>query len=481
MTDVKGILQEDMPSNLPNFMTEYLVDVPANNAFTRQYAIESLGEDPKLVNRIFDEIQELQVRDLMNSVYSIDDPVNRSMLNPKINIDKMLVNADGSPKTIRQLLDDAATPEQARFILDSFNRPIRSGSAQQAGLNYNSKFSDFDGMTASEISKEKFKHPIILSGRDQFGAPRYSNVSFTKPGEPLYLSGSHSKYSNKEFSKEYFEELDKLAADFAASNPNLNNPYDYFKKQIDSLKRPNFQAVTKNTGGMNYWDLPVTRTAAGQIDTVGGLKALDALNFTEDTSKALADNMIKFLRTKYPNVNANSFGKIIQNVRNLYLQPNSATAELSRLIKEFGMDLDNVLGSGRNAYSDELTAKEEFYQFLNDEGYDVIPHTGGQMLGGAQHHAFNFLSPEKLPPANYIGGNPIADISSLANAMQRQKAIQWREVNHNPLLDIPYAQQIEEMRLAELMNKAKNKARLAGTAGIQSMLVGSANNTARNR
>lgn len=481
LTDVKGILQDDMPSNLPSFMTEYLVDVPANNPYTRQYAADILGQDSKLVDKAFDEIRDLQVRDLMDSVYSIDDPVNRSMFNPKVNIDKMLVNADGSPKTIRQLLDGAATPEQARFILDNFNRPIRSGSAEQASLDYfGTKFSDFDGIKASQISKEKFKHPIILNGRDQFGTPRYSDVSFTKPGEPLYLSGAHSKYSNKTFSKEYYEKLDKLAADFAADNPNLDNPYDYFKKQIDSLHRPNFQAAIKNPGGMNYWDLPVTRTAAGQIDTVGGLKALDALNFTEDTSKAIADNMIEFLRTKHPNVNANAFGKLIQKARNLHLQPDSATAELSRVVRDFGMELDDVLGRGDPhflAYSDELTGKEEFYQFLNDAGYDVIPHTGGQMLGGAQHEAFNFLSPEKLPPANYIGGNSIADIRSLANAMQRQKAIQWREVAHNPLLDLPYAKQIAQQDAVNFRNKAK----VAGLAGIKSMLVGSANNAARNR
>jgi hypothetical protein len=488
MDDVKDVIQEDMPSNLPNFMTEYLLDVPANNPATRAYAQNLIGGEPRFVNGILDEIRRLQTNDFMESVYSVDDFVDTSMFNPKSASSKlgpMLVKEDGSPKTVRELLDQARTPEEARMFLNDFNRPVRAGSREQGGVNIfdvKSRFDDYAGRQASQVSRETFKHPVIFDGRDQYGVPKFTNRSFTKPGQPLYLQGSFSKYTNQPFSENYYKQIDELAAKYAAENPYVNNPYSFFKDNTAfPLRMPNFQAVTKNPGGMNYWDLPVTRTQSGQIDTVGGLKALDALNFTEETSNALADNMIKFLRDKYPNVNSNSLGQLIQNARNLHLNPDSATPELSRLLRDFGSQLDNILGTGRTAYGDQLTGKEEFYQFLADEGYGVIPHTGGQTLGGETHQAFNFLKPEELPSANYLGGNPIANVSSLANAMQRQKAIQWREVNHNPLLDVPYAQQIEEMRLAELMNKAKNKARLAGTAGIQSMLVGSANNTARNR
>jgi hypothetical protein len=489
MDDVKDILEADMPSNLPNFMTDYLLDVPANNPALREYATNLVGGNKSNLDRVLAEIRQLQTDDLMNSVYSIDDPVDLSMFDPKTRTAKLglrMVNEDGSAKTIRQLLDEARTPTEARMYLNDFNRPVRAGARESGGVNIMdsqtpTRFSDFDGMQAAQISKETFKHPIIFEGLDENGLPRYSKVSFTKPGQPTYLRGSFSKYTNRPFSKEYFEEIDRLSAKFEAENPYVSNPYAIYKEEANfALKHPNFRAVTKNPGGMNYWDLPVTRTPSGQIDTVGGLKALDALNFTQETSEAIANSMVNFLSTKYPNININSYAPLIDAAERLHLNPDSATPEFSRLIRQFGMKLDSDLASSANAHSEELTSLENFYQFLADEGYGVIPHTGGQTLGGETHQAFNFLKPEQLPASQYVGGDPIADVSSLANAMQRQKAIQWREANHNPLLDVPYAQQIEEMRLAELMNKAKNKARLAGTAGIQSMLVGSANNMGRN-
>ena len=446
------------------------------------------------------EIRQLQLDDFKNQYVGLNARANTIPFSPN----SPYYGQDFGKITVKELLDSVDTPEEAMSIIEDSLRPIvfkrdplsaknklsQKLGAREYSLDYDTK----EAMLNEEIT---FRHPIVRGPKGS-----YTKTAVVDPFSALYLSRNNLRPETMPFSQGYYDKLDNLAAKFKAEKIeetiagwtrmgrtpdqialsmdedyfaylDKTNPYTYVKTKS---QQPKFQMGTTNTGGQNYWDLPITQNADGSIEFVGDLKAIDVTTAggSKETFENLANEWKDFIYQNYPDLSNNQgVNNLLTALRDLhksstktrgYFQiQNDLTALLNQEVVNTGTAVDSF---------GDLVPKELFYNHLADRGYGVIPHTGGEIMGGDQHLAMNFLKPELLPSAQYTGpaGNQFDD--ALAR-LARARATQMRYVKSNST-----GQEFGDFLNKQKLTEAAKQARLAG---IQSMLVGSANNTARNR
>jgi hypothetical protein len=310
------------------------------------------------------------------------------------------------------------------------------------------------------------------------------------PDTGLYLHGREAINATQPFSPEYYARLRELADEswaaalqdvksrfpdlsdseqialaksFATNaDANANNVYASFAQ---NPAKPSFRRSMRNFPGQNYWDLPIKRNERGVIESIGDFRAIDIDSADQETFDALADNIDAFLRQEYSNQYTPYLEDLVNQIRRL---PNSETRTLdySRLQNE----IDNSLKNFDVDYNQELTPKERMYEYIQEQGYGVIPHSGGQVTGGQPHLAINILKPDQLPPSQYLEGG-MSNYEELLGSIARQKAIQLREV-----MSQGTGRELTGYLAQERMNKrlmdAARAARLAPLAGAPRQATG---------
>jgi len=448
---------------------------------------------------IGEEIRKAQLDDFRNQFVGL----NSRASNIPFRTDSPYYGQDFGDMTVKELLDSVATKEEALAIINDSIRPIVfEQNPQNAFESMLKKFGNRNvdyGMKEAALNQEiRFKHPVVRGAKGS-----YSKTAVVDPNSGLYLSPNNNfRPAEMPFSEGYYQQIDNLSAQWKAdtikriqdqmkgwkNTPEQIalhmddaffqyldevNPYNYFKNRD---LQPKFQMGTPNVGGQNYWDLPVVKDSDGVIQSVGDLKAMDirTAGGSKEMFENLADEWKDFIYQNYPQLsNDQGVNTQLDALRNLHTSSaktkgyHNIQNELSALLAQ----ANSEAGIATDIFGD-LTPKEQFYDYLTDSGYGVIPHTGGEIMGGdVQHLSLNVLKPELLPPSSYV--SPGVNFDEHLSRLARARAMQMRYAKSNST-----GREFGDFLNKQKLSEAGKQARLAG---IQSMLVGSANNTARNR
>jgi hypothetical protein len=498
---LEAIAKNSYPSSV---MPENFVDqlFPGYGIYDQAFTSPSNLPSGMSYSDIGREIRELQLNDFKNQYVGLNARANSIPFNSN----SPYYGQDFGNMTVKELLDSVDTPEEARAIIQDSLRPIVFKRDPESAVNrlnqklgdkqYSTSYDKKEAMLNEEIT---FRHPVVKGPQGT-----YTKNAVVDPYSGLYLSGDNLIPETMPFSQGYFNQLDNLAAQYKVQKINehrdmlrrfgrtpdeieqaftpdffdsidKDNPYLYVKNQgLD----PKFQMGTTNVGGQNYWDLPITQNADGSIEFVGDLKAIDIRTSggSKETFENLANEWKDFIYQNYPGLaNDQAVNNLLAQLKDLYKSSSKTKGyfhvqnDLTGLINQEAMNLRGTAFHPDN----DLMPKEEFYDFLANRGYGVIPHTGGEIMSGdVQHLAMNFLKPEALPSSEYVAGAGTAFSDPLAR-LARARAMQTRYAKSNST----------GREFGDFLNKQKltEAAKQARLAGIQSMLVGSANNTARNR
>lgn len=450
------------------------------------------GEDVNFP-QIAEEIRGIQLDDFKNQFVGLNSSANSI----PFRAGSPFKGQDFGNMTVKELLDSAATKEEALAIINDSTRPIvfefsPSQSFGQMTRRMGNRNLDYRTREAMLNQEVRFKHPIVRGPKGS-----YSKTAVLGPDSSLYLA-PWNNFSPAEmpFSEGYYQKIEGLSAKWKADaikrtqdmfakqglTPDQiarrmdqsffqyldeTNPYTYFQNRE---LQPKFQMGMRNFGGQNYWDLPVVRDANDVIQSIAGLKAMDIR--TAGGSKEMFENLANewrdFISTNYPELSNNQgINNQLKALRDLHTSKAKTKGyfqvqnELDNLIKEFnrqkGMEFDPFGG---------LTPKEQFYEHLNNKGYGVIPHTGGEITGGdVAHLALNFLKPELLPPSTYVPGTVNFD-DALAR-LARARAQQTRMVK-STMDSAPYSEAMHKAALDKFRGRAvKTGGQLVASSNLQ--------------
>lgn len=436
---------------------------------------------PNVTHADITDIRNMQIYDYLDQMVDLDSPIDNLPLVDNSFTKNKIKEGTWSGKTVREVLEEVETPEEALQIINDSIRPIRYKPAQKASRGD----WDYAGYLAGQNERITFRHPII---KNPDGS--YTRTAMLSPDTGLYLHGRESINARQPFSPEYYDRLNRLAEEnWAATLEDVKNgfPDSSISEQIAIARnrtsgiespalniyasfaqnpaKPSFRRSMRNFPGQNYWDLPVRRNERGAIESIGDLKSIDIDSADQGAFDTLADNVDAFLRQEYPDQYDQYVQSLVSQIRRLPDTP-GRTVNYSQLQNQ----IEAALRSPNANYDIELTPKERLYDYIQQQGYGVIPHSGGQVTGGEPHLAINILKPELLPPSNYIEGG-MSNYEELLGNIARQKAIQLREV-----MSQGTGRELTGYLAQERMNKrlmdAARAARLAPLAGASRQATG---------
>lgn len=435
-------------SIIPDNMLDRFLNVPASRV-DDMYGASKYPQIQQL-------IQKMQVDDFRNQMVGLDDLAN----NIPWTKNSRYKNVDFGNKTIRQVLEEADSQEAAMDIINDSLRPIV----------YKPK---------SGVERVSFKYPIIKDVDANL-----TKSAVVSPDTGMYLYGNHSFGQQMPFSDDFYAQIRPMAEEFSAKelakmkskgygeeyiqeamrDMYVNNPFE--RVLANEWYNPNFTVHRQRVGGQNYWDLDVERGPLGDIQKLGGLKAIDINSANPETFNELANNIREFVRTSYPQHSQSpALNDIINQIKNL-----SSAERRTRDFYDLQNRLDNLLGgfeAGQRTslMGPELTPKEQMWQYLADKGYGVLPHTGGQITNAAETHlATNILKPELMPPSIYVP-DEMRRVEDILNKISRSNAMQYRAT----------ASKGTGREYSEAMFKAALDRVRSGTARTGGQLIASSN------
>lgn len=423
--------------------------------------LDPLGMSANDINR---QIVRKQYDDFMSNVKDVNEPIGEAL--------GKILYADPN-LSIKQILDNADSPQAAQAIVDQLPYPM-----------------SFRSSSIRVPERIKFKYPVISAD-----GKTWSDVGIATSNDAVFIAGKAAREGsgNQVWSKELRDELQKLAKEWEADRirlfrqkyPNRDpgfavNPYEEALKDVmNTANRPKWESISGfHMGGQNYWDMPITRGPAGNITSAFGLPALDISNgrVTPETAGRLSSLVDRFIKKELPNAPQDSVDQIVSRIKNLHNSedPTRTFESLQQSIQGLGQNeltqLDN----------NQFTVKEKLWQFLRDNGIEVLPHQGGAMTTGLPHQAFVVNSPEKLPKAEYLPST-FYSLGKMNQSLEANREQQIREFARllaevkNPGAG---SRALLQDRLKKSAGETMNQAKLSA---IKAIMTGNASNSARNR
>jgi hypothetical protein len=452
--------------NVDDQYLENYLQLPSRNKITG-FTDGRSDLNPFGMNRdeVYKDILDMQRNDYLSKIKNVDDPIGPDWgrvlwANPNL--------------SVRQIIDNADSAEAAQAIVDRLPFPV-----------------SFKGQKWNVPEKIKFKYPVISSDGKKF-----VDSAIATNSDAVYIAGETARKGSPDhyWSKDLGDALRSKAAQWEKERIELFkkvypdrehpgftiNPYQEALEEVMlTSNRPKWQALSGNhMGGQNYWDMPITRGPGGDITSAFGLPALDITdpNITQQSADKLGDLVREFIKKELPgSKNQQEINGIIERIKNIpnsQWGPTREFANIQMQIENLGENELTQFGAG------EFTTKEKLWMFLRDNGVEVFPHQGGAMTSGQTHQAFVFNTPEKLPAGNYLPST-FEKLGEMADSLTSVREQKIRELSlllamkQNPRMGA-------EIMAEQQLNKGFDKLQEAKLAGIQSMLVGSANNRIRN-
>jgi hypothetical protein len=356
-----------------------------------------------------------------------------------------------------------------RTFIDSLRRPIKFTPSEPGFLSFGDKaiLRNPGGEWTSRVPVDPSNPAMMMRSK-----------------APLaYQSKTGGYQTSDSFAEDMKTLADQWAADFVRMNPNFDSSrmanYNPFEVALNrSANTGVMYPELPQLGGQNYIDYEIARDSTGAITSMNGLNAIDLGNISSSQSGNIADVMQDWVKKNFP-YKLQEVQPFIDEIRSL---KGSATKDFyhaqNSILNKINEDMQAM--NYWNSKNDVIPKEDLWDSLINDPRtkWEVTPHEGGQITqSGVNHQAVAFNRPERLSGINYIPSTNVK-FTQMANARQSLLTRQAREA---AMLKYTADRGIKELGQSAYDNQMKRVMADARLAGINSMLVGSANNTARNR
>jgi hypothetical protein len=378
--------------------------------------------------------------------------------------------ANGEDLTFRQVLESFPDEKMGRTFIDSLKRPIKFTPSEPGFLSFGDKaiLRNPGGGWTSKVPVDPNNPAMMMRSK-----------------APLaYQSKTGGYQTSDSFAEDMKTLADQWAADFIKMNPKFDASrmanYNPFQVALNrSVNTGVMYPQLPQLGGQNYIDYSITRNpVTGGISSVNGLNAIDLGALTPEQSGNIADVMEDWVVKNFPY----KLDKVKPQLDKIRSLKGSGTVdfyhEQNALLNEITNDPQTI--NYWNSKNDVIPKEDLWDTLINDPrtNWEATPHEGGKITSsGINHQAMAFNRPEQLSGINYIPSTNVK-FTQLANSRQ---AILARQAREAAMLKYTADRGIKELGQSAYDNQMKRVMADARLAGINSMLVGSANNTARNR